>query len=185
MIARSLIALLGVSVLSACGPSQKDEVKAPPLPEPWIRPTQPPRIDCSGLFRFDPKATFAPEEAFLLWGAHPDVATMGEGRLGYRAFDCEDTLTGGGWLAVGLVTVRASPAAPETIGGLIWVKNDVSLLSDPSASVVREGDRLVLTVEVGEVSRPEGPARCESGYVLTLDDRGVLTAGGVEVGRAP
>lgn len=183
MIARNLIALIGAGVLSACAPSQKEDAQPSSSPEAWTRPTPPPPIDCGGLFRFDPTATFSSEEAFLLWGTHPNVVNMGEGRLAYRAFDYENTLARGEWRAAGLVTARASAAAPEAVGGVIWVKDNASLLSDPSADVVREGDRLVLTVEVGEVSQPQGAARCKCGYVVTLDDRGVLTAGGVEVAR--
>jgi hypothetical protein len=125
----------------------------------------------------------SPEEYFRLMPPDPRTASGGEGRLSYRAFDYEDTISRDGWMALGVVNARARPGDAKSIGGLLWVKDKASLLSGGGDSLIREGDKLKLSVEVGDVRLPDGFGRCAQPYVVTLDDRGVLTAGGREVGR--
>jgi hypothetical protein len=139
--------------------------------------------DCGDLFRFDPDGTLSPEEYFRLTNADPQVAGSGEGRLSYRAFDYEDTIRRDGWMALGVVNARARPGDAQSIGGLLWVKDSATLLSGGGDSLSREGDKLKLNIAVGDVSLPVGFGRCAQPYVVTLDDRGLLTAGGREVGR--
>jgi hypothetical protein len=50
-------------------------------------------------------------------------------------------------------------------------------------SLVREGDKLELRVEVGEVKLADGMGMCAQPFLVTLHDRGVLTAGGRAAGR--
>lgn len=175
--------LLALGLLAACGPRAPEKAPASTLPEPWSDP--PPRqiADCSHLFRFEPDGTMSPEEYFRLIAVNPDTERGGEGRLSYRAFDYEDTISRDGWMALGVVNARARPGDAKSIGGLLWVKDKASLLSGGGDSLIREGDKLKLSVEIGDVRLPDGFGRCVQPYVVTLDDRGVLTAGGREVGR--
>ncbi|MCX7587174.1 hypothetical protein [Phenylobacterium sp. 58.2.17] len=178
-----MILVVALGLLAACGPPGPEKKPAATLPEPWS--DAPPRqiADCGDLFRFDPDGTLSPEEYFRLTTPDQQTAGGGEGRLSYRAFDYEDTISRDGWMALGVVNARAKPGDAKSIGGLLWVKDSAALLSGGGDSLTREGDKLKLSVEVGEVSSPEGAGKCAQPYLVTLDDRGVLTAGGREVGR--
>lgn len=182
MTARMML-LVALGLLAACGPPAPEKKQAATLPAPWSDP--PPRqiADCGDLFRLDPDGAMSPEEYFRLMTPDPRTASGGEGRLSYRAFDYEDTISRDGWMALGVVNARARPGDAKSIGGLLWVKDKASLLSGGGDSLIREGDKLKLSVEVGDVRLPDGFGRCAQPYVVTLDDRGVLTAGGREVGR--
>lgn len=184
MTARMLL-IVTLGLLAGCGPRASEKAETQPaLPEPGSDPPARQIADCGDLFRFDPDGTLSPGEYFKLRGADPQTESGGEGRLDYRAFDYEDTISRDGWMALGVVNARAKPGDARSIGGLLWVKDNASLLSGGGDSLVREGDKLKLSVEVGDVRLADGLGKCAQPYLVTLDDRGVLTAGGREVGRA-
>lgn len=178
-----MVLVVTLGLLAACGPPASEKTQAPTLSEPGGDPRPRQIADCGGLFRFDPEGTLSPEEYFKLMGADPRTNSGGEGRLSYRAFDYEDTISRDGRLAMGIVNARAGPGDAKSIGGLLWVRDNASLLSGGGDSLGREADKLKLSVEIGEVRLPDGLGKCAQPYLVTLDDRGVLTAGGREVGR--
>lgn len=179
------LSLLALGLLVACG-QQKTEPAAvkPPLSSETVSDPSLRRIeDCSAQFRFEPSATLSPDEYFLLLSPTPATDAAGEGRLTYRAFDYENTIERDGWTGLGVVIARTGPNAAKSIGGLLLVKSGASLLSGGGDRLKRSGDKLELTVAVDHVPTPEGPAKCAHPYLVTLDDKGVLVAGGKEVGR--
>lgn len=180
-----ILSLLALGLLAACG-QQKGEPQAAKQPlssEPASDPPVRQIEDCSGQFRFEPAASLSPEEYFLLLGPDTSTEAAGEGRLTYRAFDYEDTIERDGWTGLGVVIARARPGAAKSIGGLLLVRPDASLFSAGGYEVERSGDKLMLGVSVESVKLSDGRAKCAHPYLVTLDDQGVLVAGGKEIGR--
>jgi hypothetical protein len=181
-----ILLLLALSLLTACGQQKVAESQAakPPLPEPWTQDPPMRKVeDCSAQFRFEPDVELSPEEYLQLLDPDASVEGRGEGRLTYRPFDYEDTIERDGWRGLGVVIARARPGAPKSVGGLLLVKPDASMFSEGGYEVGRAGDKLVLSVSVESVKLPDGPGKCAHPYRVTLDDRGVLVAGGEEIGR--
>lgn len=182
-----ILSLLALGLLTACSQQKVAEsqaAKPPPLPEPWTQDLPMRKVeDCSGQFRFEPDVELSPEEYLQLLDPDTSVEGSGEGRLTYRAFDYEDTIERDGWRGLGVVIARARPGAPKSVGGLLLVKPDASMFSEGGYEVGRAGDKLVLSVSVENVKLPDGPAKCAHPYRVTLDDQGVLVAGGKEIGH--
>lgn len=170
---RSALALTGlVLVLAGCGERSDEAQKSASSPENAGAESTIQSIDCSQMVKFEPEAELSGADYLKLAGPDAEVARSSAGRIGYRAFDYEDTVRRDGWIGLGVVSVDSA----KPTGGVVWVKEAMSLSPDgPVALETVEGGH-ALKLGLGEVANGQEWSRCAKDYVVHMDADGRLSA---------